>query len=115
MGRAQNVCEPVVQSAGNSIDSCMGTVHSDVLLGKLEENALLGIRDVDGLEAPENEWVYGQMSATAGPAIMGTQATVSRTIAYDNGDLMVHRFLSNSRSEVVGEKHRLLVRSALKT
>lgn len=54
---AEQVHEPVIQTVGDSVNGRVRTVDGDVALGQLEEDALLGIRDVDRLETSKDERV----------------------------------------------------------
>lgn len=55
VGGGDDVYQPVIQSAWHRVHGGVGTVDGDVLLGELEEDALLGVGDVYGFEAPEDE------------------------------------------------------------
>lgn len=53
----EQINQPVVQAARDRVDGGVGAVDGDILLGELEEDALLGVCNVDGLETPEDERV----------------------------------------------------------
>lgn len=57
---AEQIHKPVIEAAGDRINGRVGAVDSNIPLGQLEEDALLRIRNVDGLEASENERILGE-------------------------------------------------------
>ena len=55
----EHVGQPVVHAAGRGVDGGVGRVDGDVGLGELQQDALLGVGEGDGLEAAEDEGVVG--------------------------------------------------------
>lgn len=51
------IYQPVIQTTRHRVRGGVGAVDGDVLLGELQEDALLGVCYVYGLETPEDEWV----------------------------------------------------------
>lgn len=117
MRAADDIDEPVIQATRDGVDGGVGAVNSDVLLGQLEQDPLLRVGQVDRLEPSEDEGILSsrvQLVSEGGTRSMRVWKC-GRTIAHDQGSLLVDGLLRHGWAQVVGEEDGLVLRGGLQT
>lgn len=116
---ADDIDEPVIQATRDGVDGGVGTVNSDVLLSQLEQDPLLRVGEIDRLEPSEDEGILAAGCDWSVKRNIGGMSikvwACGRTVAHNQGSLLVDSLLSDGWAQVVGKEDGLVLWGRLQT